>query len=126
MAAACRCTGPGQCSRAGVVMTRSLYRLCSGIGDDADLSERMREEWDRRAGVLKRPGLFARAKSFGRALARHVAAGCPTVPTEEQSRRLALCVVCPHYTAKGTCNLCGCRLKWKSAFSLEKCPIGKW
>lgn len=74
----------------------------------------------------KSPGLFARAKSFAKALARHVKAGCPTVPTEEQSRRLALCVVCPHYAVKGTCDLCGCRLKTKVSWSLECCPIGKW
>jgi hypothetical protein len=105
-------------------MTPHLYGLCSGTACPAELSERLRAEWDRQRA--KTPGFGKRVVSFLAAAARHVAAGCPTVTPEEQSRRLSLCVVCPEYTAGGTCAKCGCDLKPKAAWALESCPLGKW
>jgi hypothetical protein len=73
------------------------------------------------------PGFFQKAATFARAATRHLTHGMPTVTDEVKAKRLALCVVCEHYNAvRGSCNKCGCILKTKTSWALERCPIGKW
>lgn len=73
------------------------------------------------------PGLIARAASFVKSAARHVAAGCPQVSDDEKQRRLSLCQVCPEFDAeKVKCRKCGCRLAVKASWQLEKCPLSRW
>jgi hypothetical protein len=77
--------------------------------------------------AVTEPGFFQKAATFAKAAARHLTNGLPTVTDEVKAQRLALCVVCEHYNAaRGTCNKCGCILKTKTSWALEKCPIGKW
>jgi hypothetical protein len=71
------------------------------------------------------PSLVRRAANFGKAVVRHVAAGCPKVSEEEKVRRMALCLACEHWS-QGRCTQCGCFTAAKTARAREKCPVGKW
>lgn len=72
------------------------------------------------------PGLARKARNYTRSKVRHVAAGSPPTPPEELDRRRAICAGCEHRTAEDTCRKCGCPLKDKIAWALERCPVGKW
>ena len=73
------------------------------------------------------PSIFAKVATAAQAIVKHVAAGCPNVSEEEKQRRIALCQVCPEFNAdKGTCRKCGCKLKLKAAWALERCPLSRW
>lgn len=72
------------------------------------------------------PGLLTRAANLAGSALRHAAAGCPQAAPEEQSRRVALCQTCDQYRSDGRCAQCGCPTATKAAWSLEKCPLGKW
>lgn len=73
------------------------------------------------------PGIITQVATFAKAVARHVAAGCPTVTPEEKVRRLALCRECPEFdAAKTKCRKCGCRLNLKVGMATETCPLEKW
>jgi hypothetical protein len=71
------------------------------------------------------PSLVRQAAMFGKAVVRHVVAGCPTASEEEKGRRMSLCLVCEHWLG-GQCAKCGCALAAKTAWAREKCPVGKW
>lgn len=78
-------------------------------------------------GPRQPPSLLRRAATAAKAVVKHIAAGCPTVSDEEKQRRLALCQVCSEFNAgNATCRKCGCKLKLKAAWSLERCPLGRW
>lgn len=53
----CRCAEPNTaCTRAGVPMTYSFWRLCAGVdGCSVRASEQCRAEWDRRQGIIQVP-----------------------------------------------------------------------
>lgn len=84
--------------------------------------------WDGSGSMMApAPTLLQKAATFTRAAVRHAAAGFPTVPPEVQAARLAICETCPAYRPDdGTCGRCGCKLRKKSAWALEHCPLGKW
>lgn len=63
-------------------------------------------------------GMLARVT---KAAVRHVAAGFPRPPDDVIAARMAICKACPHWRS-GTCSLCGCGLKAKTAWALESCP----
>ena len=51
------------------------------------------------------------------------------VTTETKEARLKICNDCENIkTTLGiiSCKECGCLLKAKTSFKIEKCPIGKW
>ncbi len=75
------------------------------------------------------PSLFRQAVNLAGALARHVAAGMPTRPVEEQKRCLEICEACPScFVQQGhlRCEHCGCFLTVKVRWAQESCPLGKW
>ena len=75
----------------------------------------------------REPSIVKKAVSFAKSAARHVAAGLPSVTPAEQDRRMALCLECDQYNAvKQSCRKCGCRMKLKTSWALEKCPLGLW
>jgi hypothetical protein len=84
----------------------------------------------RKAGM---PSLAQRTSNFGRALARHVAAGLPQAPQAVIDGRFAICQQCP-LLVNGVCSHmdCGCpitrqaKFKSKLAWADQGCPIGKW
>ncbi len=45
--------------------------------------------------------------------------------TEEQQRRLSICEVC-EFSKNGTCQKCGCFIRFKTKLETEHCPIHKW
>jgi hypothetical protein len=55
------------------------------------------------------------------ALARYVAAGCPSVPKSvffDRMRACSECALCRH----GKCLLCGCNVESKAQMATECCP----
>jgi uncharacterized paraquat-inducible protein A len=80
-----------------------------------------------RGGDTPTPGWLTKATTFAKAATKHVLHGLPTVEPEEAERRLAICRDCDKYNAAaGTCRICGCNLKTKASWALERCPIRKW
>jgi hypothetical protein len=74
-------------------------------------------------GAEDGPGFWGKAAGFAAAAISHVAAGCPTVSDEEKARRLAICGACENFDAEhGSCRICGCAMKLKASWALEKCP----
>jgi hypothetical protein len=46
---------------------------------------------------------------------------------EEAKRRLSICENCVFFHKPSKrCKKCGCFLRWKTSWSSQKCPIGKW
>jgi hypothetical protein len=73
------------------------------------------------------PGWFRKLANFAGSAVRHAWHGLPQTPTETQSARLALCVVCEHIDPdSGSCRKCGCPVQAKTSWAMEKCPVGKW
>lgn len=75
----------------------------------------------------RRPGVLRRCWWFARAFIRHAFAGFPTVNPVIRRNRMATCMACPEFdSAKTTCRKCGCGLRTKTAWALERCPLGLW
>ncbi|OWK38122.1 CmcI family methyltransferase [Fimbriiglobus ruber] len=84
----------------------------------------------------KPPGFWAKANNFRKHLTAHLAAGAPTTPPDEQSKRLELCLLCPIRAGgdgdefkpndPGVCTACGCPILKKIAWAEQNCPLGKW
>jgi hypothetical protein len=73
------------------------------------------------------PSWFRRAINFSRSAVRHVWHGLPEAATEEQERRIAICLACEHLDQNnGACRQCGCPARRKSSWALESCPLEKW
>jgi hypothetical protein len=72
------------------------------------------------------PGLLTMGVNFLRSATRHVAHGLPMAGDEEAKRRLAICQECPELRSDGRCAACGCGVKDKTSWALEKCPRNKW
>ena len=71
--------------------------------------------------------------NFGKALVQHTLAGLPASTQEEALRRQAICASCigedGWYDAeKDMCThpKCGCKIKRKSRWAKQECPLGKW
>lgn len=76
---------------------------------------------------MDKPSIFTQLYNFGKATITHVAAGLPAVNDEELAKRVEICSTCPNLdTEQFRCNVCGCFLKYKTAWAKEKCPEGKW
>lgn len=71
------------------------------------------------------PSIRDQITTFVKAATKHIRAGCPKPPDEEIERRQRICEACPE-NVNGKCAKCGCRVSKKTAWKLEKCPIGKW
>lgn len=73
------------------------------------------------------PSLLRKAANFAVAVVKHVAHGLPQTPPAEIERRQSICAQCEHQ-ADGRCThkQCGCFLKLKTAWLMERCPMGRW
>lgn len=89
--------------------------------------------------VLAEPSLLAKAVNFGKAAAKHVAAGRPLATDETVAERFAICQSCeifkPKSVGEGVCThkSCGCNLKTvgltgrnKLRWADQACPLAKW
>jgi len=85
--------------------------------------------------IQEGPSWLQKTVNFSKAVVTHIAHGLPVTPTEEQERRLAICLAClppeGYYDVEtGTClhKNCGCKLTRKVSFLMEKCPLDppKW
>jgi hypothetical protein len=79
------------------------------------------------------PSLFRKAVNFGKALVNHLAAGRPQTTDLEATARQSICESCTgpggFYIAEtDTCvhPSCGCKIRRKSRWKDQKCPLGKW
>lgn len=73
------------------------------------------------------PSLLKQAASFGRAVVRHVSAGAPEAPPDVVEGRRAACLGCDRYNQQADrCKACGCNLKYKTAWAMERCPLDRW
>ena len=73
------------------------------------------------------PGWFRKLVNFSGALVKHAWAGLPKTPTEEQERRINICLMCEFLRQEdGVCLKCGCGVIKKSGWDEQHCPIGKW
>lgn len=88
---------------------------------------------------LAEPSLMAKAVNFGKATAKHVAAGRPLATDDQVAERWAICQACeifkPKSEGQGVCThpSCGCALKAVGLTGKNKlrwgdsvCPLGKW
>ncbi len=75
--------------------------------------------------VKELPSLWRKAMNYGKAMAKHVAAGRPVVSLEVLETRQNECAVCPE-RALDACSACGCPLESKLPLGTEECPKGKW
>ena len=76
-----------------------------------------------------KPGLVRRAVNFGTAVVKDVAAGRPRRAPEEIEAVLEICRGCPLFrNADESCShpSCGCPVRKKASWKMEKCPLGKW
>ena len=73
------------------------------------------------------PGLVTLTKNFLKAATKIVASGFDVVSEETYKDRLNTCANCP-LLDKGDkrCTDCGCWVEKKAAFTIERCPQGKW
>ncbi len=71
------------------------------------------------------PGKIEMATNFAKSLKEHVSDGMKTVDTEELTRRLEICSICPQRNGQ-RCSVCGCPVDKKAAWKEQSCPIGKW
>lgn len=75
----------------------------------------------------KNRGLVSKVVSFSTALARHTAAGFPTLSSQRVEDRLAVCRGCNQYDeTRNACRMCGCNLTLKLTWADQACPLGKW
>ena len=77
------------------------------------------------------PSWFQKAVNFSKAAVVHAWNGLPETPTEEQEKRLAICLVCPSNLLDyntGVClhKSCGCKVAIKTTWAKERCPKGHW
>lgn len=79
------------------------------------------------------PSLFRKAVNFSKALVNHLAAGRPQTTDLEAAARQSICENCTgpggFYIAEtDTCThpSCGCKIRRKSRWKDQKCPMGKW
>ncbi len=79
--------------------------------------------------ITEGPSWFRKALNFGKAIVKHVWHGLPETPTEEQKRRLSICLQCPLLDPEsGICKheKCGCAVAKKTTWLMEACPLEKW
>lgn len=114
----CVCDQAGECPAIGRGVTIGHHLECRS-------NRLFRDRIHQRSNRPELPGIARQAFNFGKAVIRHVMAGCPTVSNEEMDRRQAICLGCDQYLDE-RCAKCGCRLKSKTAWALERCPLGKW
>jgi len=71
--------------------------------------------------------LLRKAIDFWHALLRHIRNYLRRVSRKEKKRRMEICSRCEHYR-DGSCAICGCNLKIKTSWQMEKCPLPqhKW
>jgi len=107
-----------------LVATRSEYRAVFGLPVPVQPAQ-----------ILPKPspGLIRRAMNFGKALVNHLAAGSPKTTDLEATARQSICESCTgpggFYIAEtDTCAhpSCGCKIRRKSRWKDQKCPLGKW
>lgn len=74
------------------------------------------------------PTILAKAASFATAVARHVAAGCPTRTEGRQAELKIICLSCIHQRGEASkCAVCGCsNMDLKRSMKQERCPMGFW
>lgn len=77
------------------------------------------------------PGLLQRAKNFSKAAGKHIQAGGPKRTQEEINQIVIICKSneCGFYSKKRricTHRDCGCNVKRKAMWKMEKCPEGFW
>lgn len=76
------------------------------------------------------PDLLERVRNLTEATKQETKAfvsGVPPVPTEEIERRRAICFApCEKLNEKEECIMCGCKMRAKTAWRSQHCPIGKW
>lgn len=76
---------------------------------------------------LKGPSLLQKAKNVAAATKEAAKDGFKTSSEEEVKRRLEICHGCEFFIPeKGTCNLCGCVLRFKTKLQSSHCPKDKW
>jgi hypothetical protein len=128
----CECPQPGWCTRHGCEKPPWLYQICRTHPAIFAAWEDGRFPCPPPTGdrpPTETPGLAQQALNLGRAVVRHVADGCATVPTEVYEARLAICGACPACdTAAFVCRDpgCGCYLRIKARWASEDCPRRKW
>jgi hypothetical protein len=119
----CPCTQPGWCPHYNLTLVGRLWELSRGADDRARAYRKLWTESGASRAVavempaaraLPMPSMFTQAVNFGKAVVRHVVAGCPTVSAEETGRRMALCLAC-EYWSQGRCTQCGCFTAAKTA-----------
>lgn len=77
--------------------------------------------------TLTQPSLIAKAVSFTKAAATHVADGCRDAAVSEIERRIEICRTCNFFdAAKKSCRKCGCGLVLKTRWRTSHCPIDLW
>ena len=128
----CICQGPGHCPRYRREMSEEDFRVCRGETSTPEFCDHQRSTWAAAAQELlsrNRPGLIRKAVNFGKAVVEDVAAGSPRVSDELYAARLAICLNCPScFKKRMICQekSCGCRLRIKARWALQKCPLGIW
>lgn len=131
------CVRPDVCKVLGVHLYGGLWD--KWLEDDVfrmGLIERLPE--GERPGLLaefprRPPGLVRKARNFAAAVVKHVSHGMPRATQQEQARRQTICLAClppagfyDQATGKCTHKDCGCAMKRKASFAMERCPIGRW
>lgn len=104
-------------------LVREVSKLQEILGNTEQAVETQPQETKEQS---KPPSLLKKAANLTKAVAKHAANGFQGASLEVIAERTAICDVCPEKTGRGTCNKCGCKLKFKIAWPTEHCPLGKW
>lgn len=98
-----------------------------GSGGTGTVTVTLSNECD--TGLAPTPSLFQKARNLVSAAGRVTQAAASgqaiTSSREEIKRRLEICEGCEFYK-NGTCQKCGCVIRFKTKLATEKCPLGKW
>jgi hypothetical protein len=68
---------------------------------------------------------MTRVVSFLRAIAQHIAEGCPHLAEDSLRKRFATCEPC-QFRSGNTCGDCGCVIAIKARMPSQQCPRGLW
>jgi len=123
-----------RCRECGVVVVNNTAREDGEFLDSRPACGELLAKVGKVKPSIREPGTGEKIVRYSRAVARWMAAGRPVRPEAEVARIYdEVCRQCDHFTRRGSCGICGCKIKRsgsalrnKLAMSTEHCPIRRW
>ena len=118
----CECKGAGYCSRHQIDMTDRMVLLCKSSEEHAAFfSDIGKSRQDSYVNITR----LTVVAGFLRSIISIILSGFAKASKERIASRREICGSCRHNKI-GSCQLCGCVIRFKTIFASSFCPDKRW